>query len=89
MYDKQVGNVRELKFQYDQLGYFEKLKIAEHIPKYKQAQPDKQFRKDFKNYLNDRTWNDEIIPRTTNGKVKKKYGNTAPDDFKGRGYSDI
>jgi hypothetical protein len=38
----------------------------EHVAKYKQAQPDKKFRKNPETYLNNKSWNDEIIG--TNGK---------------------
>ncbi len=40
--------------------------IIEHIPKYKIEQPDKQFRKHFETYLNNKSYNDEIIQN--NGK---------------------
>ena len=36
----------------------------EHIPKYKQAQPDKKFRKNPETFLNNKSWNDEIIEDT-------------------------
>lgn len=41
----------------------DKLKIKEHIPKYKESQPDKQFRKDPLTFLRNKSWNDEIIER--------------------------
>jgi hypothetical protein len=50
-------------------GYWQKLTdeeielIFQHIPLYKLSQPEKQFRKDPKTYLYNKSWNDEIINR--------------------------
>jgi len=43
--------------------------IMNFIPKYKQATPDKKFRKNPETFLNNRSWNDEIITKQdTSGK---------------------
>lgn len=35
--------------------------IIEHLPKYVESTPEKGFRKDPMTYLNNESWNDEII----------------------------
>jgi hypothetical protein len=48
----------------------------EYIPKYKEAQPDKLFRKDPATFLNNKSWNDEIIQSRRNGSnvpAKRSY----------------
>ena len=43
--------------------------IMNFLPKYKQATPDKKFRKNPETFLNNRSWNDEIITKQdTSGK---------------------
>jgi len=67
LYDKKVD-------KHKCIGYWDKLTneeielIFQHIPRYKISQPDKQFRKDPKSYLYNRSWENEIIDKTkTNG----------------------
>ena len=56
--------------------------IFEHIKKYKEAQPDKQYRKNPDTYLRNKCWNDEII-----NKFEKKE--SAADQMKRLGLKDI
>lgn len=67
-YDKKRGSKEKLIKKWNKISDSEKLKIKEHIPIYKKAQPDKAFRKDPETFLNNKSWNDEII--TSNGKDK-------------------
>ena len=77
LYDKKVDRDKCLK-KWDKLNESDKEKIIEHIPKYKQAQPEKLYRKNPATYLNNNSWNDEIINNETNGQHKKTSGsNTA------------
>jgi hypothetical protein len=64
-YDKKVGNKEKLRKKWAKLTDAEREKIMDYIPKYKKAQSDKQFRKDPETFLNNKSWNDEIIERTT------------------------
>ena len=41
-------------------GELKKL-MADHLPKYVQSTPDKQFRKNLEGYINQECWNDEIL----------------------------
>jgi hypothetical protein len=60
-YDKKRGDQKKLKKKWETLKQSEKEKILEYIPNYKLAQPDKNFRKDPQTFLNNKSWNDEII----------------------------
>jgi hypothetical protein len=61
LYDKKVGDKDKIKSKFDDLKDSEIELIFIHIPKYKIARPDKQYRKDPSAYLNQKSWNDEII----------------------------
>ena len=61
LYDKKVGEKVKLISKWENLTAAEKEKIFEFIPRYKTAQPDKKFRKDPATFLNNKSWNDEII----------------------------
>jgi len=69
-YDKKVGDKEKIRKKYDKLPEKVKLSIKEHIPKYKLAQPEKQFRKNPETYLNNKGWNDEIIAKV---QIKTSY----------------
>lgn len=68
LYDKKVGPKDKLQKKWAALTNAERQAAIDHIPKYKQAQPDKQFRKDPSTYLNNKSFNDEII--SSNGTPK-------------------
>lgn len=61
LYDKKVGDKSKLKKKWEKISADEKRKIFEYIPKYIQSRPDKQYRKDPATFLNNKSWNDEII----------------------------
>lgn len=60
-YDKKVGDKSKLEKKWTSLSNLERELIIDHIPLYKLSQPDKKFRKDPSTYLNNKSWNDEII----------------------------
>lgn len=69
LYDKKQEK-DECEKIYAKISRTDRQKIFEHIPLYKQAQPDKQFRKYPRRYLSRKSWNDEITntneqPNTT------------------------
>lgn len=72
-YDKKVGDKDKIEKKFEKLSEEIKLKIKEHIPKYKNSQPDKQYRKNPETYLNNKSWNDEIIEQID------KNNQTKPD----------
>lgn len=71
MYDKKVGDKTKLEKKWNAISEQDRQKIREHVPQYKLAQPDKQYRKNPETYLNNKSWNDEII-------AKGKTGAAAP-----------
>lgn len=74
-YDKKVGDKEKLRKKWQNICVRDRKIIKDHIPKYKLAQPDKQYRKNPETYLNQKSWNDEIIarvdPPTLRGVIKK------------------
>ena len=62
LYDKMVGRKDCLK-KWAKLTVKEKRDCLAATPAYVASTPDKQFRKNPLSYLNQKAWNDEIIPR--------------------------
>jgi len=60
-YDKKVGKKENLEAKWKKVSKADRILIKEYLPKYKLAQPDKKFRKNPDTFLNNRSWNDEII----------------------------
>ena len=60
MYGKK-GNKKTSERKWENLKNNCREAALNHIPKYVQATPDIQFRKNFETYLNQECWNDEII----------------------------
>jgi hypothetical protein len=85
-YDKKVGEKTKIFNKWKNLSEPEKLKIFEHIPKYKLSQPDKKYRKNPETYLNNKSWNDEIIE---NGTSKPDNKTGIRQDLSGSDYSTI
>lgn len=79
-YDKKVGKKDKLIQKWKKLSDSDKLKIKEYIPKYKSSEPDKQFRKNPETFLNNQSWNDEIIIK--NGKRNSEKQSGITDDYK-------
>ena len=69
-YDKRVGDKTKLKKKWNKLSDEERQNAMNYIELYKQAVPDKQFRKNPETFLNNKSWNDEIIKSTTNNYSK-------------------
>ena len=77
LYDKKVGKLKTMN-RFNRLTKKEVEKITEHLPRYLEATPDKQFRKNPLTYLNGHCWEDEIIIYQTNkaeNKVKRRFPN--------------
>lgn len=64
LYDKKVGDKQKLEKTWNKLSDKDREIIMTYIPKYKEAQPDKQFRKDPQTFLYNKSWNDEIVSKT-------------------------
>ena len=61
LYDKKVGDKEKIKTKWEKLKDSDREAIMKHLPLYKQAQPNKKYRKDPATYLNNKSWNDEVI----------------------------
>jgi len=77
LYDKKVGEKGKLFKKWLKLSDDERVKIIEHIPQYKLAQPDKKYRKNPETYLNNKSWNDEIINANGTKNGHNKNSNNA------------
>lgn len=71
-YDKKVGDKEKLKKKWQALTDSEREAVMNYIPNYILARPDKQFRKDPATFLNNKSWNDEIVkPANADKKIYK------------------
>ena len=60
-YDKKVGDKAKLKKKWNSLSEIDRKNALEYITAYKKAQPDKKYRKNPETFLNQKSWNDELI----------------------------
>jgi len=60
-YDKKRGDRIKIQKKWEKLNQAEKEEIMVYIPNYKLSQPNKKFRKDPSTFLNQKSWNDELI----------------------------
>jgi hypothetical protein len=72
-YDKKVGDKSRLKSKWNKLSNKDRDQIMEYLPLYKEAVPDKQFRKNPETFLNNKSWLDEIVKRTNPDYNKQSY----------------
>ena len=72
-YDKKVGDKQKLKKKWHKLTDEERQNAMNYLDLYKQSVPDKQFRKNPETFLNNKSWNDEIIRSTPNNSRKLTY----------------
>lgn len=74
LYDKKVGRPKCEKL-WSKLTMDERVSCLNYIPLYKQAQPEKCFRKNPETFLRNKSWNDELIFRnngnSTNNNLDK------------------
>ncbi len=82
LYDKKRGDKDKLRKKWDGFSLKVRKSIIEYIPKYKQAQPDKKYRKDPQTFLNNHSWEDELIyENQTSGGVTGQSGIIQKDGF--------
>jgi hypothetical protein len=72
-YDKKVGDKQKLKKKWNKLTDEERQNAMNYLDLYKQSVPNKQFRKNPETFLNNKSWNDEIIRSTPNIGRKLTY----------------
>lgn len=80
-YDKKIGDKQKLKKKWNKLSDEERQNAMNYIDLYKQSQPDKQFRKNPETFLNNKSWNDEIIRATPNNSRKLTYSEQQATDL--------
>jgi hypothetical protein len=79
MYDKKRGDVGKIKSKWSKLTQSEKEAIIDYLPAYIANTADKKFRKDPLTFLNNKSWNDEII--TENKPGRKPIAKLEISDF--------
>lgn len=79
LYDKKRGDKEKIRKKWDSLSNYEREDIIAYLPKYKDATPDKTYRKDPSTFLNNRAWEDEIIVKGEVSKTKKLYTDEHPE----------
>ena len=64
LYDNKVGCKAKLEKKWNSMSKKDRKAAIEYIPLYVIATEDKQYRKNFQTFLNQRGWEDEIIGAT-------------------------
>lgn len=64
LYDKKVGCKERLEKKWNSMSKKDRKAATEYIPLYVISQPNKQYRKNFQTFLNQRGWEDELIGAT-------------------------
>lgn len=64
LYEKKVGCKSKLEKKWNSMSKKDRKAAIEYIPLYVLSQPDKQYRKNFQTFLNQRGWEDELIGAT-------------------------
>lgn len=77
LYDKKVGEKDKLARKWASLKNADREAAMKHIQIYKIAQPDKTYRKNPSTYLNNKSWNDEIIASKNGINGKANNGNNS------------
>jgi 5-methylcytosine-specific restriction endonuclease McrA len=81
LYDKKTGDKVKLISKWEKLSDNERVEIMKYIPNYKLCQPDKKFRKDPQTFLNNKSWNDELIGLENNKIETKRSSLHGNQDF--------
>lgn len=87
IYDKKVGNKQKLLQKWRKLKEDERRAIFETLPKYVAATPEKKYRLNPETYLNNKSWNNEIITdngRSNSQQDRKHFETSAGINFKKR-----
>ena len=64
LYDKKVGCKAKLEKKWNSMSKKDRMAAIAYIPAYVIATEDKQYRKNFQTFLNQRGWEDELIGAT-------------------------
>lgn len=77
-YDKKVGKDKCMKL-WSKLSKGEQEKAIAYCQAYKQAQPEKRYRKNPETYLRNHSWNDELINYNEDERRQQQERNKADD----------
>ena len=77
LYDKKIKR-KKVEPKWDKLTKEVQQKIIDYIPKYIESQPDKVYRLHPETFLNNESWNDEIIRK----QGSEKLGQSADENYK-------
>lgn len=76
LYDKKTGNKETIKKKFKKLPQKTKELIIDYLPQYIESTPDKTYRKNPQTFLNNKSWEDEIIiKKKLNGSNQNNYSN--------------
>lgn len=86
LYDKKVGDKDKILKKWLALSNTDRETIVKYIPGYIKSKPDKQYRKDPSTFLNNKSWNDEIIQpkvkaKKVQGTAEKNYNYESKQTF--------
>lgn len=70
-YDKKVGNKPKLEKKWNELKDDDRQKIINYLPGYRKNTPEKRYRKNAETFLNNRSWEDELIDSTEKKKTSE------------------
>ena len=76
LYNKKRGDVGKIEKKWNTLSNKDRQLAMDYIPRYVKSEPNKRYRKDPTTFLNNKSWNDEIIEL-----VKPKSGANGVDVF--------
>jgi hypothetical protein len=79
MYDKKVDRVK-CEPKWERLTDKERIDCIQKLPDYIKATPDKKFRRDPETYLNNKSWNNEIIKPDGTGKQNYRETTLHPNN---------
>lgn len=81
-YEKKVGDKGKLMKKWAKIPDKERVKIKEYLPRYKEAQPDKKYRKNPETFLNNKSWNDELIYSKPQKSIGTDYRQSVLDQLR-------
>ena len=73
LYDKKVGSRDKIEKKWNSLTQKIKEQIIDYLPGYLEATPEKAYRKTPQTFLNNKSWEDEIILKTKNNESQTNY----------------
>lgn len=73
LYDKKIGSREKIEKKWNSITQKTKEQIIDYLPGYLEATPEKAYRKNPLTFLNNKSWEDEIIIKTKNNESQTNY----------------